>query len=414
MYTFEDFSRDIINSIERNKTDIDKIFLDIADCNEKLLLKSRNWKKTADILNKYLPKDLYKNYSGEEVRQKVKYIKKKLRETNNLKECVQNNIQYTDENRDEYIEKTKYRNILNDYRKLLRDEARVQTFKEDIIKAINNLPPLKVDKEVKDINKDKCDSEAILMLSDLHIGVKCDNFYNKFNLNIAKNRCKKLVSDVRNYCLREKVKVLHIVNLGDMIHGIIHTNARIEQEMDITQQIINASELISNIINELSTCAPIVNYRSCLDNHSRIIANLREHIEVESFSKLIDWYVEERLKNSKVKFIHDNIDDGIGMFNLELNDKKVVFAHGHQDPTNSALQHFIGITEEFIHYVLLAHEHSEKVKVYQNVRVITNGSIVGTEQYALSKRLFNKPSQTLLIFNKDNLLNISINLDINE
>ena len=114
MYTFQDFSKDIINSIERNKTDIDKIFLDIADCNEKLLLKSRNWKKTADILNNYLTKDLYKNYSGEEVRQKVKYIKKKLRETNNLKECVQNNIQYTDENRDEYIEKTKYRNILNE------------------------------------------------------------------------------------------------------------------------------------------------------------------------------------------------------------------------------------------------------------------------------------------------------------
>ena len=55
---------------------------------------------------------------------------------------------------------------------------------------------------------------------------------------------------------------------------------------------------------------------------------------------------------------------------------------------------------------------SEKTKTFNGLKVIVNGSIVGTEQYALSKRLFSEPSQTLLIFNGNNLINVSINLSI--
>ena len=140
--------------------------------------------------------------------------------------------------------------------------------------------------------------------------------------------------------------------------------------------------------------------------------NLKEAIETENFSLIIDWYIKLRLKlsNSTIQFIDDNLDKGIGKFEL-LNGKKIMFAHGHLDSTITAMQHFMGATEEFIHYVLLAHEHSEKVKVYQNVKVITNGSLIGTETYALSKRLFNKPTQTLLIFDDDNVMNISIGLE---
>ena len=60
--------------------------------------------------------------------------------------------------------------------------------------------------------------------------------------------------------------------------------------------------------------------------------------------------------------------------------------------------------------MLLGHYHSEKAKSFQGAKVFVNGSIVGTEQYALSKRLFSNPSQTLLIFKENSLNNISIDL----
>jgi hypothetical protein len=199
--------------------------------------------------------------------------------------------------------------------------------------------------------------------------------------------------------------------MGDMIHGIIHTNARIEVGLVVTEQIMKAAELIAQALNRLQESAPEVIYRSVVDNHSRAMANKEEHIEKENFNKIIDWFVEERLKHTKIKFIHDNLDDGLGTFTL-INGKTVVFAHGHQDSINNVFQNFIGATNKFVDFALLSHYHNEKVKAYQGLRVFVNGSIVGTEQYALSKRYFNKPSQKLLVFEGNDIIDISIELDI--
>lgn len=307
------------------------------------------------------------------------------------------------------LEKIKLQDEIAQYRKLLRSEARAEEFKDKLLEAIEKTPKLDIYTYRKKIEGN---AEAVLMLSDFHIGAKCDNFYNVFNKDIARERLIRLVNDVKNYCLTNKVKKLNILNLGDIIAGYIHVNGRIEQEMNVTEQIMYAAELLAEALAALNDAASIVTYRSCLDNHGRMTPNLKEAIETENFSLIIDWYIKLRLKlsNSTIQFIDDNLDKGIGKFEL-LNGKKIMFAHGHLDSTNTAMQHFMGATEEFIHYVLLAHEHSEKVKVYQNVKVITNGSLIGTETYALSKRLFNKPTQTLLIFDENNVMNISIGLE---
>ncbi len=293
-------------------------------------------------------------------------------------------------------------------RRLIRDEARLEVFKDLIkgtAKELNALPKC-VYGNKRDVS---AHSEAILLLSDLHIGVKCDNFYNKYDVKIAKQRVDTVVNDTIKYCKLHKVSQLNVCNLGDMIHGLIHINARIEQEMDVVNQIMIASEILAVALNKLQEAAPTVIYRSVIDNHSRATANKKEAIETENFNKIIDWFLEERLKGTSIIFRYDNIDEGIGKFNL-LNGKRVMFSHGHQDNINTVFQHFVGATREFIDYALLGHYHSEKAKTYNGFRVIVNGSIVGTEQYALGKRLFGIPSQTLLIFDDSNLINISIEL----
>ena len=56
---------------------------------------------------------------------------------------------------------------------------------------------------------------------------------------------------------------------------------------------------------------------------------------------------------------------------------------------------------------------SGKEKAFNGFKIFVNGSIVGTEQYALSKRLFSIPEQKLLIFDEcENTLDININLNI--
>lgn len=307
-----------------------------------------------------------------------------------------------------YKEKTLIRDIYNSYRLSLRKDARVDSFKESLTAAINNLEPLEIKRYVCKADNE---IEAILMLSDLHIGVNCSNFYNTYNYEVAKHRINKLVADTMIYCKAANVTTLHIVNLGDLIQGLIHSTARIAEEMNVVDQIVKASELLSWMLSELTNLGINITYRSCTDNHSRMMANKEQNIEAENFSRIIDWYLETRLANSNIKFINDNIDMSIGKFTLG-NGKRIMFAHGHLENLNKCIDSFIGATKDFVDYVLLSHYHTTKEKSYNGSKLLVNGSIVGTEEYALSRRLFSPAEQKLLIFDRDNLLDININLQI--
>ena len=307
-----------------------------------------------------------------------------------------------------YKQQVKTRDTLNAYRRSLREEARLEDFK-DLMKScvvdINSLP------EVEYAGDAEPGSEAVLMLSDFHIGVEIDNYYNKYNVTIARKRINKLVQDVIRYCICNSVETLHVLGLGDFCQGLIHTSARLEQEIDVVQQIMLASEILADALNKLQAAAPVIKYYSVTDNHTRAIASLSESIESENYGKLITFYLKARLENTGIEFVDSILDQEIGL--IEFNNGKTgVFAHGHHDRINSMFQNMTAFTGKMIDYAFIGHYHCEKVKTFNNFKVFVNGSVVGLDQFAFSKRLFGKPSQTLIIFDGTNIINHSIDLDI--
>lgn len=397
MITVEEFQT-YIDSFHKEKGQytIEEL-LQIGVMFKSLPVKKRNWASLHQLLGIY-------NFSAEAYRHRVeRYIK-----------CNPDKIEPNIEGdifRNDYLEKQKVRDWYNAYRRDIRQESRIENLVDEIkltVDKLNNLPVIKYESE-DDVILDK---EAVLLLSDLHIGVDCNNYYNIYNQNIAKERLEKLLKETIDYCRSNHVKKLNILNLGDMIAGLIHTNARIEQQMDVAEQVMVAAEYISQFLNELQKGVPEVTYRSVYDNHSRLIANKNEHIEKEQLSKIIDWFIKERLKETDILFYDNDIDGGIGTLTLN-NGQKMIFAHGHQDGRNSSYQNFIGLTQQWVDYICLAHYHNPASKDFQGCKVFINGSIVGTEQYAFGKRLFTKPSQKLLIFRKDSktVQDIDINLE---
>jgi len=309
-----------------------------------------------------------------------------------------------------YKERQRLRDERTNLNRKLRDESRIERLRDtiaEVIPTLNELPKCKWVGSAFD------GVEAVALFSDMHIGMEIDDYCNKYNLKIARARVDKWVADVIKYCKRSNVIRLNVVNLGDCIHGIIHDTLRIESEFDAVEQVMQASEIISQALNKLQEASPEVIYRSCSDNHSRMVADKHQSLERENYFRLIDWFVEERLKGTNVKFAHDNLSISMGKFRL-LNGKLVMFAHGHMNKPQRAFQEFIGATEEYVHYVLLGHYHEEKVKFFQNMKVFVNGSICGADQFAESIRKYTKPAQTLLIFEGDDLINHSIGLDIRE
>lgn len=316
--------------------------------------------------------------------------------------------------RETYIEKQKVRDWYNAYRRDIREETRIQNLKDELRAAADKFSKLSVLTIRSSENKAAAGVEAVLLLSDLHIGADCDNYYNVYNLDVAKARLTKLATTVRTYCANNHVETLHVLNLGDLIHGIIHTNARIEAQMDVAEQIMTAGELVSQFLATIQLAAPKITYRSVFDNHSRAIADKNQHIEKEQFSRVIDWYIQERLKDTDVEFIENDIDGGIGRFKLRSG-KTLMFCHGHNDGRNNSFQNFVGLTREWVDYICIAHYHNPAAKEYQGCKVFVNGSIVGTESYAFGRRLFARPSQKLLIFNSwnDDIQDIDIALNCN-
>jgi hypothetical protein len=206
---------------------------------------------------------------------------------------------------------------------------------------------------------------------------------------------------------------LNVINLGDLFHGLIHITARIEEQFGVIEQVMVASEIISNALNRLQEAAPIITYRSCTDNHARTVADKGQAIEKDNFGRLVDWYLKERLKNTKIQFNEDNLEPDLGGFHLD-DGRFVMFAHGHLDSPNTVFQNWVSFTKKFVDFIFLGHYHNERVKSFNETKVFINGSIVGPESYAHGKRLYGKPSQTLLVFDERNVINHSISLDIRE
>ena len=391
----EEFS-EFIKSFNKNPGEYtrDELY-EIGLAHKKLEQKDKSWATLAQIVGWPGAAESYRHFVSRRSKENLEDIEEVA------------DTSYDEAMRNLYVEKTKVRDLNNDYRRNMREEARIEALMEEIKNAAKELPSLpKVQPVLKSVNTK---IEAVLAFSDLHLGPDFENSYNSYSYEIAVKRVNKLVADVIEYCRLHNVTRLNFLNLGDLIAGLIHPTIRLEQRLDITEQIMRAAELTAEALNQLQAAAPEIVYRSVVDNHSRPMPNKNEHIEKENFNKLIDWFVEERLKDTDIIFAHDNIDDGIGKFSL-LNGKIVMFAHGHQDSADRCFQNFFGATREFIDYIILAHYHNSKEKTFNGMKVYVNGSIIGTDPYAYGKRLFSDPEQKLLVFEGNNIVDININL----
>ena len=317
-------------------------------------------------------------------------------------------LQEIDDREDElYKAKVKYADKIREYRQLLRDDARIENINDVFSKSIDNLEMI----EPTTIKfREFGDLSGILMISDFHLGKIIDNYFNKFNKEIAKRRVDKLIKDTLSYCNTMGVSTLYVLNLNDMIEGNLRVTARVQQEEDVVQQIITASELVSYLLISLSDSGLNIKYGSVLDNHSRINTNWREHIEKESYVKLIDYYISLRV-GDKVEIITNNIDDNIGKINVD--GKLIYYVHGHLKAhnVNTILMNLTAVNGVKPDLVLMGHYHTALSKESHFSKIMINGSLSGVDDYAFNSGFYSKPSQTLIVLNNENDIRIDINLD---
>ena len=308
-------------------------------------------------------------------------------------------------------EKVKISDERNQNRAYVRRLAREDTLKEIALEAVKNIGSKKLlpiyNKPIT-VNKDK---ETILLLSDWHYGFDFVNPWNTYNLEIAKKRIAKLLNETIKFCKEQKVTNINVLNLADLIAGRIHLTIRLESRIDVITQIMEVSEILAEFLNELTKYFN-VSYYSCTDNHSRIEPDKTQSLDLESLCRITDWFLKQRL--GKTVNFYDN-QFGEDVITLNVLGHNVLGVHGDRDKQNSVIEKMTLLTRKSYDLVCTAHLHHFSADEHTGTRLVSNGSLMGTDSYAKNLRLYSKPSQTLIISTPDNVCDIIhiIDLDIN-
>ena len=293
-------------------------------------------------------------------------------------------------------EKMRMQDQKRELNKLLRDWARAEHIQGEMNKAVQRMAKSKPLSFKPRVPND-APNEAALLLSDWHKGMVTNNHNNTFNDAVFRERIETLVNEVIERGHQQNVGSLHVFCLGDLVNGLIHVTTRINNEENVIKQTMQVAETLSEVIGKFSEEFDKVNLYWSRGNHDRVTPDKKESLTKESFFDFIPWYLESRLEGiENVEFVDSNLDDEIVYASIMGND---IFAvHGHRDKLNTAIQNLSLLYHIFPDYVFMGHFHHAAEKEIQGAEVIVNGSLCGTDDYAVSLRRMSKPSQKLIIF----------------
>ena len=327
------------------------------------------------------------------------YLEQKYAKSDSLNE--EQYLRSLEEKKREILKETvKLRDERTNYNKLIRQEARKESY-ADMVKRIigENVEPanFNVHYQLMDGN---CD--LLCHLTDIHTGIEINNYFNTFNQNVLKERLEQYISDILDIRGLHQAENCYLV-IGEILSGIIHSNLRLQNNMDLIEQFKYISELISAMLARLACNFKHVHVYINPGNHSRISPNKEDSLDGENMDYLLPFYLKARMQNVLNVYIHDNeIDPEVAMFNIRGN--YVISSHGHKDNPSTVVQNFTLMYNRKPDIVLLGHRHTNGMTTVYDTKVIQSGCVSGTDAYANSIRKVNKPEQTISVVNDKGLL----------
>ena len=335
------------------------------------------------------------NYSSENLR-KAFYVVYKLLNKIDENNCDYDAIKDLENLRDEiYKERCRLQDIQREKRNDLRVEARFENLLEVLKDNIGFMPTYEI-KDFKPINKNQDKKYAVLQLSDWHCGALVDNQFNYYNVDTMVDRATKVRNNALEYCKLHNVTDLVIEINGDMVNGAIHVSSRVESEEGVIQQVITVTDVLAKLINSMKPYFNSIKIVTTLGNHGRLTPNKSDSITNENFEMLIPTMLRDKL--SDVKIIDSK---GLDFTKYEIDGKIIMVSHGQNDSMTKVISDFSKMFKVVPNEVHLGHTHSYTDINDCDIKVTVNGSLIGSDDYAVTIRKVTTPSQNLIVYEKD-------------
>lgn len=290
-----------------------------------------------------------------------------------------------------------------EFNKLLSAEGRKEHIYESLTIAANNLMnSIGVAFEDSYYEPENAsDNEAVLVFSDWHYGMKTKNVFNAYNAEICKKRVTNTVNQAIQRIQLHGCHRLHVVVLGDLCHGAIHTGARVASDELACEQLMQASEILAQAILRLSQYVDDTLVYATYGNHARTVQNKHDSIHRDNMERIVPWWLAQRLQ------MYDNItimpeSDNEFLF-IDACGHDICASHGDLDTVKCSPRLLTTIFQKKygknIEYILLGDKHHRESFNELGVTATICGSLCGTDDYANDKRLYSQPEQLMLIVN---------------
>lgn len=302
-------------------------------------------------------------------------------------------------------ERQKFYDQRREYNRLISIEAREEHLRESLITAANNLRSSVGNMYDRKYNEtiSKNNTEAVLVFSDWHFGLKTSNIFNHFDTEICRQRVKHIVGLTVSRLVVHQCNRLHVIVLGDLCHGAIHNSARVASEELVCDQIMQASEMLAQSVEYLSRYVDETIVYATYGNHARTTQNKNDSVHRDNMERLVPWWLKQRLADYKNITIAD--DNGSEFIFANVCGYDICASHGDNDSVRSAPRLLTTLFQKKhkkdIAYIVLGDKHHRESFEELGVTAVLCGSLCGTDDYANDKRLYSDPSQLLMIFSPD-------------
>lgn len=311
-------------------------------------------------------------------------------------------------------EKVKVRDERNELRRILREQARKESFRDQIVKCIEECDVRHLDYDENKVDRqwDIIDgNDMIVTFFDVHAGMCFDNSFNSFNQDVLRERINIYIDKILDIQHRHGSENAYVI-LSELVSGIIHPTIRIENNQNLIEQFVMIGDYVSDFLKVMSERFNNVYVYMCPGNHSRLFQNKEQELRGENMDILMMPYLRAKLKEFYNIHIVDNVNDEL-IAEFEVRRYKVCALHGDkatmQDAT-SRITRYLGYIPDILY---MGHMHTNAMLTDGITKVIQGGSFVGTgDQYTMNKMLRGRPEQVVTIVSDDGIeCNYDVKLD---
>jgi len=359
-----------------------------------------SWQDVADILNELLGTE----YTESKFRKQRQAFDKML--AANQSKFVSNDSQLQElvaQRQELEKEKVKLRDERNELLRVIREEARKESYKDQVLRSIEEYQnkPLDYDENKRFTGILKTDNDLIISCTDIHAGIEINSHFNKYNTDILRDRFNQYLDKIFEVQLRHGSENAHVI-LSELVSGIIHNTLRIENNQNLIEQFLTVTDYLSQFLSEMSYHFNEVNVYICPGNHSRISAKKEDSLKGENIDHLALPYLKAKLQNFRnIVFNENDIEESIAIF--KVRDNLIMSSHGDKDSPSNVVQKFTLLFGVKPAIVYLGHRHTNGLTTVYDTKVIESGCLSGTDNYALDLRVRNKPEQTISVITTNGL-----------